>query len=273
MHTDYITRREVSQIIERCAPLSLQEEYDNCGLQVGNLSLPVRRILIALDVTEETVYEAKQKGAEMIVSHHPLLFRGLKRISPQDYISRTVIEAIKNDITIYAAHTNLDNAPEGVNKKLANVLGLTALSPLAPLPSSRTAGLSADMAEKASSGIIGKLPQEMSEKDFISLLKERLHTPCIKYNHVERSIRKVALCGGAGSNLIGCAISKGADAFLTGEIGYHLFFGHPEILLLEAGHYETEQHTTQLLKEIITQELPQLECFISEKSKSPINVS
>lgn len=272
MPTNSITRREVSQIIERCAPLSLQEEYDNCGLQVGDLSLPVKRILLALDVTEETIYEAKQQGAEMIVSHHPLLFRGLKRISPQDYISRTVIAAIKNDITIYAAHTNLDNAPEGVNKKLADILGLTALSPLAPLPSSRTAGLPAEMAQEASSGIIGELPQEMSEKDFITFVKERLHTPCIKFNHTERNIRRVALCGGAGSSLIGCAISKGADAFLTGEIGYHLYFGHPEILLLEAGHYETEQYTTQLLKEIITRELPQIECLISEKSKNPINV-
>ena len=268
-----ITQRHIVEAIERIAPLPLQEEYDNSGLQVGDINRPVSKVLICLDVTEEVVMEAVAMGAEMVVSHHPLLFRPLKRIAPTDYIGRCVMMAIEHGITLYAAHTNLDNAPDGVNYMMAQVLGLQQLSPLHALPASRTDRLPEDKRVMAGGGLIGFLPEPMTEADFIAHVQGRLAAPCIKHNLTERMIHKVAICGGSGSSFIRDAVAAHADAFLTGEIGYHLFFGHPEILLMEAGHYETEQYTRQLLAEMIQKACPEVECHISQSTAQPIHVT
>ncbi len=264
------TQQEITSFIERQAPLRLQEEYDNSGLQAGDLRQEVTHILVSLDVTEETVAEAQAIGAEMIVSHHPLLFRPLKKISPGDYIGRTVMAAIRAGITLYAAHTNLDNAPKGVNFKIAEKLKLEKVRPLAPLPSDRTASLPDDFIVGSGSGVIGNLPQPMSGEDLVTLVKEIFHCSCIKHTDARNEIRRVALCGGAGSFLINTAIRQNADAFLTGEVGYHAFFGHPELMILEAGHYETEQYTCQLLAEMIGSAFPDVKCSITGRQPHPV---
>ncbi len=265
-------QQEITSFIERQAPLRLQEEYDNSGLQVGDLRQGVTHILISLDVTEETVAEARTLGAEMIVSHHPILFRPLRKITPGDYIGRTVMAAIRAGITLYAAHTNLDNAPKGVNYKIAETLGLAAVKPLAPLPSDRTDSLPEDFAAGCGSGVIGDLSRAMDGRDFVDLVKEKFHCPCIKHTAAPHEIRRVALCGGAGSFLINAAIRQQADAFLTGEVGYHAFFGHPELMILEARHYETEQYTCQLLAEMIKGMFPDIKCTLSRRQPHPVSV-
>ena len=266
--------KDIATLIESVAPLQLQESYDNAGLQVGDPEQEVTGVLTTLDVTEESVQRAIQSGANLIVSHHPLLFHGVKQINPRrDYISRVLIEAIRQDIAVYSAHTNLDNAPQGVNRRMADVLGLQDVRPLAPLTKSQTSGLSADFANECGSGMIGRLPKPLHVRDFIQLVKERFSIPAVMANSEDvdpsRMVHAVALCGGAGDDFIPDAVRAGADAFLTGEVSYHLYFGHPELLILCGGHFETEQYTCQLLKELIQAKYPDLAVTIAPKS-SPV---
>lgn len=235
--------REIIDALERFAPLPLQEEYDNSGLQVGTTESEVSGALLCLDVTLDVVREAAQSGCNMIISHHPLLFRALKRVT-SDHIGSIVMEAIRNDITIYACHTNLDNAPLGVNCRIASILGLTGTSAL----------------DDSGSGIIGLLPQEMTEEGLLSLVRDRFNVPCIRHNSsLGRKIRRVAVCGGAGAFLANTAVEQGADAFITGEIGYHHMFGYDGVIkLMEIGHFESEQFTVDLIQDILKQDFPEL---------------
>lgn len=268
--------QDIARLIESVAPLQLQESYDNAGLQIGDPQQELTGILTTLDVTEETIGQALEMGANLIVSHHPLLFRGTKQINPRrDYISRVVIAAIKHDIAIYSAHTNLDNAPMGVNRRIGELLGLSDIKPLASLGSAQTSGLEPSFSANCGSGIIGTLPAEMDAQCFIKMIKERFHIDALMANakdvDLSRKICRVALCGGAGDDFIQDAVRKGADVFLTGECGYHFYFGHPEILILCGGHYETEQYTSKLLEDIILQQYPDIKICVAKKS-SPIKV-
>lgn len=257
--------KDIVSIIEQVAPLQLQEEYDNAGYQVGNPEAEVTKIITCLDITEATIDKAIEYGAQLIVSHHPLLFRPIKRITPSDYISRTIIKAIKAGITLYSAHTNLDNAYNGVNYRIAEKLELSCVKPLASLPSEKLTGI--ENAEKVGSGVIGILPEPYSIDGFIERIKEVFQCECIRTNkeslaHPNRKIKTVALCGGSGADFIRDAERQKADVYLTGEIGYHRFFGHDGILLVEAGHFETEQYTRDLLKDIIKEAHPEVEIKI-----------
>lgn len=235
--------REIIAALEDFAPLALQDGFDNAGLQIGlTADADATGVLLSLDVTEPVIDEAISRGCNMVVSHHPLLFHPVKSISGKDYIERCIIKAIQNGITLYAAHTNLDNAPGGVNHRIAERLGLQDLKWLEP-----------KQGTDGGSGLIGTLPEPMTKADFIDMVKQQFNVDCARYNDwTGTTISKVALCGGAGAFLMPNAINCGADAFLTGEIGYHRFFGHEQdILLMEIGHYESEQFTLDILGEII----------------------
>lgn len=239
-----MTVQDIAKMIETIAPLPLQEGYDNSGLQCGIPSQEVMRVLTCLDVTEQVIEEAHQRDCQMIVSHHPLLFRGTKCINPEhDYISRCLFKAIGYNIALYAAHTNLDNAYGGVNYRLGEVLGLRNVSPLVPMADRYLCG----------TGLIGELPEPLSRQQFMEMIKERLKCKHIAHNNggPER-ISRIAMCGGAGSDFIADAERQGADAYLTGEARYHEYFGHPDILFVTAGHFETEQYTIELLRDIIS---------------------
>ncbi len=266
-----MTHNDIASLIEQVAPLQLQEHYDNAGWQLGDPEQETSAIVTTLDVTEETIQLAADQGANLIVSHHPLLFHGVKQINPRrDYVSRTIIEAIRHDIAIYSAHTNLDNAPQGVNRRIGEVLGLTDVRPLAPLATTQTAGLPADFVKQCGSGIVGKLPAPMSAYDFAQVVKQLFHIDALVTNaadvDIQREIRVVALCGGAGDDFIADAVRCGADAFLTGEVGYHFYFGHPEIFIMCGGHYETEQFTADLLRDLIGRKYPDLKVVVAPKS-------
>lgn len=251
------TVRDLMQVIEAVAPLKLQEEYDNAGLQCGDPAAQVQRVLCCLDVTEAVVNAAIEQHCQFIVSHHPLLFMPVKSVtSVGNYISRCLYLAISHGIAIYAAHTNLDNAPEGVNQMIADCLGLQQQQILAPIPAERLIGLEADFATRCGSGRVGILPHSLSREEFVQLVKERLHVDAIRINidspeTLPSIISKVALCGGAGSDFIADAERVGADAYLTGEVGYHRMFGHSDLLLVEAGHYETEHQVVYLFKQML----------------------
>lgn len=264
---------QVVDALEHYAPLPLQEGYDNAGLQVGlTEAVEVSGALLCLDVTEAVVDEAIRKGCNLIVSHHPLIFRKLARISDENYVQRTVRKAIKNDITIVSMHTNMDAAKGGVNFKIAEKLGLRNL---------RFFGGEKEIdGVKGGEGVIGEITDEtdtlhadgIAADDLVLMLRERFQAECVQCNQLlRRPIRKVALCGGAGSFLLDAAIAAGADAFITGEMHYHEFFGHEqEIQICVIGHYQSEQFTSEIFRSIITEKCPGVKCEISEVNTNPI---
>ena len=258
--------QQVLAALETFAPLPLQEGFDNAGLQIGLTGeQDVTGALLCLDVTLDVVDEAIRNGFNLIVSHHPLLFHGLKRISNDgSSIERIVIKAIQNNVAIVSMHTNLDNAVGGVNYKMAQKLGLTDVSFLQPFT---RAGL------EGGSGVVGLLPEAMTDSEFVDSVKTVFNAPAAMCSQsCGRSVRKVALCGGAGSFLLGEAKAKGADVFITGEMHYHEYFealGDIQIVVL--GHYETEQYTSELLQEILAKSCPGLKTKIAQ-STNPIYI-
>lgn len=256
--------REIIGALEQFAPLSLQDSYDNAGLQIGlTVDAESSGVLLCLDVTEDVIDEAQEKCCDLIVSHHPLLFRAPKRIAGEDMVQRCIIRAIQKGVNIYSSHTNLDNAPGGVNYKIAEKLGLEQVAPLCAKPELAGAG----------SGIVGKLPEPMEREDFIVMVKETFDAGSVRFNSwTGERVSKVAVCGGAGAFLIGDAIAQGADVFITGEIGYHRFFGYDDtIQLMEIGHYESEQYTIDLLESIIRKAASGLRIEKTEIETNPIN--
>ena len=253
--------RQVMDALERFAPLPLQESYDNAGLQVGLTEAEISGALLCLDVTEAVVDEAVRKGCNLIVAHHPLIFRKLSHVGDGNYVERAVMKAIKSDVAIVAAHTNLDNAEGGVNFKMAEKIGLQGLEPL-----------QGPVVDGKWSGVVGELPQPMSSEAFLSLVKRQFGVASLRANELlQRPIRRVALCGGSGAFMLGDAVRAGADAFVTGEMSYHEFFGHEQqIQICVAGHYESEQFTTEILRDIIAREWPELPVFIAETNTNPI---
>ena len=249
--------------LERFAPLPLQESWDNAGLQLGLTETEVSGALLCLDVNEAIIDEAIQKGCNLIVSHHPLLFRGLKQITDANYVQRCVIKAIKHDIAIVSMHTNMDNALDGVNFRIAEHLGM---SECAFFAQKHVEGMD------TGNGVVGILPQAMTATDFIALLKDRFQVSCVQCNALlSRFIKKVAICGGAGDFLLEEALAQGADAFITGEMHYHQYFGYDQqIQICVIGHYQSEQYTPEIFRDIIQRECPGVRTVIAETNTNPI---
>ena len=252
--------KEIIAALERLAPPRLQEEWDNSGLQVGFPEAEVSRVLVCLDITEAIVDEAVAKQCNMIVSHHPLLFKALRQVSDATYQQRCVVRALSAGISIYSAHTSLDNAPGGVNHKIAGLLGLQNLRWLAPLEG-----------EDAGSGLVGELPRPEKDADFLARVKRSFGVQCLRHSALDgREIRRVALCGGAGAFLLGDAVRAGADCFLSGEFHYHDYFENGGVLLAELGHYQSEQFTQDLLQAFLSTRFPGLEVVKTTLDTNPI---
>ena len=240
--------QDVMQAMERIAPRRLAEEWDNPGLLVGSPHDEVRKILVALDVREETVERAIEDGCDLIVAHHPLIFRALKALRTDDATGCKIARLIKADIAVFAAHTNLDSAAGGVNDVLAERLELHDVAPLVEGAADSEPGL----------GRIGSLRAEFSLEDFAALVKEKLGLSSMRVACAgERRISRVALCGGSGAEFVGRAAAKGADAYVTGDVKYHdaeraIGLG---IHVLDAGHFATEQPIVARLAERLEKEL------------------
>lgn len=255
--------KQILDALEQYAPLPLQDGFDNAGLQIGlTEEQEVAGALLCLDVTEAVIYEAEREGCNLIVAHHPLLFHGLKSITGKNYVERCVIKAIQRGIGIYAAHTNLDNVEGGVNYRIAQKIGLERLSFLEAKQAVVPAG----------SGVVGELPVEEDEEHFLQKLKTLFDIKCIRHNKLNgRKIRRVALCGGAGGFLLPNAIAHDVDAFLTGEMRYHDYFGHDDDLLIaEMGHYESEQFTIDIFAEVLRVHFPDLKVVKTSLNTNPI---
>lgn len=215
---------------------------------------------MCLDVTEAVVDEAIALGYNLVIAHHPLIFKGCKSITGSDYVERCIIKAIKNDIVVYAAHTNLDNAPGGVNFKIAEKIGLKHVRVLEAKEG------------EAGAGVIGELDKPETETEFLKRIKKTFEVECLRHNKLTgREIQTVALCGGAGAFLMPLAIRQRADVFITGEIKYHDYFGHEsDLLLAEIGHYESEQYTKEIFYTIIRDLFPYFEVQMTKINTNPI---
>lgn len=353
-------------VLEKYAAPELQEEYDNAGLITGSPGWECTGVLCALDITPEVVAEAKRNRCNLIISHHPVIFRGLKRINGSDHVGQAVIEAIKNDIALYAAHTNLDNILLGVNGMIARKLGLkntAVLQPkskmlrrlitFAPVDSAEPlrdalfaagaghigrysecsfnsqgtgsfkAGPGTDpyvgeIGERhyeketkievvypfylenqvvqalisnhpyeevaydiftmenvhfgIGAGLIGELGQPAEEKDFLNFVRDTFHAGGIRHSPwLGKPIKKVALCGGAGSFLIKAAIREGADIYLTADVKYHEFFdAGGKLVLADIGHYESEQFTVDLIHDLLAEKFPTFAVLKTKVNTNPV---
>ena len=255
--------KEVLCALEQFAPLPLQESWDNAGLQVGLTETEVSGALLCLDVNEKILDEAIQKGCNLVVSHHPLLFRGLKTISDLTDVQRTVRKAIQHDLCVISMHTNMDNAKGGVNFRIAEKLGLKDVRFLIASTGSGTV---------SGSGVMGEFIEPMAADDFVIRVKKTFGVACAMCNELlRRPVRKVAICGGAGDFLLDEALKQGADAFITGEMHYHQYFGYEQqIQICVIGHYQSEQYTTEVFEEIIQQACPGVKTVIASTNTNPI---
>ena len=361
--------RDVIAELEAWAPPSLQESYDNSGLLVGDRNAEVTGVLVSLDCTESVVTEAVEKGANLVVSHHPIVFNGLKRFTGGTYVERTVMAAIRHGIQLYAIHTNLDNVSDGVNQRLASLVGCThqslrILRPKAnvlmqvavfvpvdhaeavqqamfdsgaghignydecgwsvagqgtfrPLPGAQPYAGQVGERERADevrlevvvepwklsgllhamkaahpyeevahsvwplentlsnvgSGMVGELPEAMDEAAFLDRLKKVLGCGAVKHTQLlGRPVRRVAVCGGSGSFLLGDAIRSGADVFVTSDFKYHEFFdADGRIVIADVGHYESEWQTTDLILNRLNEKFTNFALHLAKANPNPIH--
>jgi dinuclear metal center YbgI/SA1388 family protein len=232
-------------------------------MQVGDTGREISAVLLTTDVTPEVVDEAIMLGCNLIVSHHPLLFHGLKQVCGQTPQARIVEMAIKHDIAIYSAHTNLDSVVGGINTKLAEQLGITDVRILSNQsnPSNQT-GL----------GAIGRLPEPVNYADFIAHIREVLECTYVRYTCPKKEmIQTVALCGGSGAEFIGEAIAQGADAYITADCKYHEFQdADGQIGLIDIDHWYSERHAREIFRDIIAP--LGVKCMISKSDRTPIQI-
>lgn len=256
--------KDIANAIEEFAPRDLQESYDNAGLQVGEAEMEVSAALLCLDVTEDVMTEARRRGCNMVISHHPLLFSSLKKVTGATAVERIVADAIRHNIAIYAAHTNLDSASQGVSYEIADTLDLTDVEVLESKPGNPAVGL----------GVIGNI-SGTPVLEFLRKVKELFKVRDLRYGGPARLlvVNRVAICGGAGASLIPNAVAKGADAIITGDLKYHDFTTwSQEILLADIGHFESELCTKKIFSRIIREKFPNFVTYFSETEKNPINV-
>ena len=226
--------KDVVELIEEIAPHELAEPWDNPGLQIGAMSQEVETIYFALDPVLNSLKKAIKYKADLLITHHPLIFRSISILATESHPGNVIKEALKNDIGIISAHTNLDSAPGGLNDILAEMLELEYPEVLKEIKGVEGAGI----------GRVGNLRYEMSLKEFIEWIKKvfGLQKVRIIWDSMEKRINRVAIVGGSGGSVIPFAIQKKADILITGDIGYHdaLNAIAHELILIDVGHFSTE---------------------------------
>ena len=249
--------KDIISTIESFAPLSIQERWDNSGLCVGSPEDEVHSVLLGLDCTPELVDEAIACGADMIVTHHPLIFSGLKNISPENMVGAAVIKAIKAGISIYAAHTSADKVLAGVSGAMAARLGLTDVEILD------------EDGDGTGLGVVGNLPESLPAEEMTRLVKEKFGLKVLKSSRpLEGMISRVAMCGGSGRSLIGAAMKSGAQLYVSGDISYHDFFTEKGFMIMDIGHYESEIEIVDILFSLIKKKFPTFAVRITQNMQS-----
>ena len=258
--------QEIRDIIESVAPLERQEEWDNSGLQIGSSNTDIRRVLLSVDVTEAVVQEAQDKQCQLILSHHPLLFRPLRSLTEQTAEARCAMMAIRSGIAIYSSHTAMDNYLHGVSGKMAQQLGITDYRILVPQSGQTIYGL----------GVIGNLPRPIPFDQLLLLVKQAFGADALRYvppfaNHAaapHRTVQTIALCGGAGSEFQDEAMRQGAEVYISADFKYHsLQAAAGRIAIIDMDHWVSEHFTRNLFAELLSDKV---ETIISTADRSPI---
>ena len=247
---------EIYNYINEIAPFDTALSFDNVGLLIGNRNISVSRVMLALDIIKPVCDEAKNLGANLIISHHPVIFKPLKNIS----FDSVITTLIKNDISAICAHTNLDIAEKGVNFQLAEKLGLSELSNLT-------------FEENHPIGLIGYLATEMGAKSFAELVKKNLDCKGVRYTAVNDKVKKVAVCSGSGGSFVESAYEKSADAFVVGEIKHSDILKANEMGLniVDTGHYKSENVIIEPLKNMLSEKFQNIQFFTSKSFRDDVN--
>ena len=248
------TVTHIYDAIDRLAPFWLTMDFDNTGILVGDRNREIACALLALDCTPAVIEQAKQLGAQLIVTHHPVIFHPLKRVN-EDAV---VYQLIRSDIAVISAHTNLDIAQGGVNDALASAIGLRDCRGLELLNEQTGAWL----------GRIGTLPEPLSPEAFAAHVKSCLNAASVKFAATPRAIHTVALCSGSGADCLDTAISAGADALLTSEVKQHEYLAATAagISIFDAGHFDTEDIVIEPLRDYLAKEIPDVHFFTTHRS-------
>ena len=251
---------QVTHIIESVVPLQWQEAWDNSGLQIGDDNAEITSVLLAVDVTEDVLREAIERGCNLIVSHHPLLFHGLKQITRATSQERCVALAIRHDIAVYSLHTPIDKLLTGVSGKMAERCGITDYRILAP-----------DAGDTYGLGVIGQLPQPVVFAEWLLMVKKAFNAPCLRYvQPVQKEIQTVAFCGGAGGSLTDIAIQQQADVYVSADFRYHdMLEAVGRIGIVDMDHWVSEQFVREVLADMLQHHLP---TYIAQCDKSPVQV-
>ena len=257
--------REIADVIERFAPLSLQESYDNSGLIVGRMDDEVNKALLAVDVTEEVLDEAEREGCDIIITHHPIIFHALKRFNSANYVERCVERAIRRGIALYACHTNLDSTPNGMSWHVGAMLGLGGMTTLEPRKDDPAAGF----------GVVGMLPRAEGAVAFMQRVKSIFEVGAIRHSDIpsgDAMVRRVAVCTGAGGSLIDAALRAEADIYITADLRYNDFMrGEGGMILADIGHFESEFCAINIINDVISKNLSTFAVRKSLCSRNPIH--
>jgi len=252
--------------LETMAPLHYQESYDNAGLITGHPDWDISGVMISLDATEAVIDEAITLGCNVVVSHHPIVFKGLKKINGYSYVERAMIKAIKHDIALYAIHTNLDNVYEnGVSGEICARLELINTTILSP-------NLAHDPSGNVGSGMIGDMQSSMEMSAFLQYIKKKMQVSTLKHTkQLDRPVKKVAVCGGSGSFLLSRAISAQADVYISADFKYHEYFdAEDHLMIVDIGHYESERFTIDLLYERIRNNFSNFAAHCTKINTNPV---
>ena len=252
--------RDIASVIEAFAPLEVQESWDNSGLCIGSPDQAVKGVLVGFDCTPALIDEAVANGCDMVVTHHPLIYGGIKKIQPEDPVGRTVLKAAAAGVAVYAAHTNADKVPAGVSGAMARRLGLQDVRIL-------------DEKDGVGMGAVGTLPAPLSAAEAVALVKERFGLERVRCSApIDTPIRTVALCGGSGSSLIGAARNAGAQLYICGDITYHHFFTPEGFMVMDIGHFEGEIEIAEILFSLLKKNFPTFAVRISAQlhSSNPV---
>lgn len=253
--------KEIIAIIEENYPLELAYDWDNVGLFYGDIEKEISKVLVTLDVTPQIIDQAIENDADLVLSHHPVVMNGIKKLSDGSMLSDMIINALKNDICIYSAHTNMDTAKNGINQKLAELFELEEISVMENDKPYEDCGL----------GRVGNLKNEMNLSDFCELVKEKLNTPFVRVCGDEKKIKRIALASGSCSEYIPTAIKKGADVIVTADMKYHncIEYVYDGIAIVDAGHFPTENIVVEMFIDILKNK--DIE-FISSENKDIFKV-
>ncbi len=255
------TTADILAYLETLAPKNMKMDWDNVGLLCGSPAQPVTKILVALDPFEPVCREAAELGAELIVTHHPLIFRPVNSVTDQTAIGRSIMLLCRSGIGAINAHTNLDCAPEGVNHRLATVLGLSDIEVIDP---------SGTDEQGRPWGLLrcGQVkPQELSQ--FLSAVKTALGCEGLRYVDGGRPVHRVAVGGGACAGALPDAAKAGCDTFVTSDVKYNQFWDAQElgINLIDAGHFHTEAPIVPVLAERLSAAFPEIQVIISKNNR------